>query len=111
MSDTEPTPDEAEQKAKTWWDNWASYFQEEYGEESIPVGVSFGHSAPLGDDLGLPGELDGKKAIELGCGGQFEIGVSKRVGDVTGTDLSEEQLAYARSLTGDHIESIREALL
>jgi SAM-dependent methyltransferase len=107
MSDTIPTLDESERKAKTWWDNWAAHFQEEYGEEQIPVGVSFGPGAPMGDDLGLLGDLAGKNAIELGCGGgQFGIGVSKRGADVTGIDISDAQLAYARSLADEHDQDI-----
>lgn len=107
MSDTDTSLDESEQRAQTWWDNWASHFQEEYGDDDVPIGIAFGPGAPMGDDLGLLGELDGTRAIELGCGGgQFGIAVSKRGADVTGIDLSEEQLSYARSLADDHDQEI-----
>jgi SAM-dependent methyltransferase len=98
---------EPEREVKAWWNSWASYFQKEYGDGEIPVGVAFGPGAPQGDDLGLLGELDGTKAIELGCGGaQFGIAVSKRGADVTGVDISEEQLEFARTLADEHDQDI-----
>lgn len=107
MSDSGSTLGETERKAKEWWDNWAEHFQNEYGETDIPVGVAYGPGAPHDDDLGLLGELDGKKAVELGCGGgQFGVAVSKRGADVTGIDLSEEQLSYARATATEHGQDI-----
>ncbi|EFW91617.1 type 11 methyltransferase [Haladaptatus paucihalophilus DX253] len=104
MSDPQ---DGTERTAREWWNSWANHFQSEYGDGEIPVGIAFGPGAEQGDDLGLLGELDGVKAIELGCGGaQFGIGVSKRGADVTGVDISEEQLAFARSLADEHDQDI-----
>jgi ubiquinone/menaquinone biosynthesis C-methylase UbiE len=69
--------------------------------------MDFGPGAPTDDDLGLLGDLDGKRAIELGCGGaQFGIAVSKRGADVTGIDVSEEQLSYARTLAAEHDQDV-----
>lgn len=107
MSDTGVTLDETERKAREWWDNWAETFHEDYGDGDIPVGIAFGPGAPHGDDLGLLGELDGKKAIELGCGGgQFGIAVSERGADVTGIDLSGEQLSYARAIAAEQDQEL-----
>jgi SAM-dependent methyltransferase len=103
MSEGRSTLDEAERRAKEWWDRWARHFQEEYGDGTIPVGIAFGPGAPQGSDLGLLGDLTGIDAVELGCGGgQFGIAVSKHGADVTGVDISEEQLSYARALADEH---------
>jgi len=107
MAETDSSLTESERTARQWWNNWAEYFQEEYGEDDIPIGIDFGPGAPAGDDLGLLGDLDGVDAIELGCGGgQFGIAVSKKGADVTGVDLSAEQLAYARDLADAHEQDI-----
>lgn len=107
MSDARSTLDKTERKSRKWWNNWADTFHEEYGDGDIPVGIAFGPGAPHDDDLGLLGALDGTDAIELGCGGgQFGIAVSKRGADVTGIDLSEEQLSYARSNAAEHDQEI-----
>jgi len=80
--------------AKDWWNAWADEFQE---AGDIEVAVAFGPGAPPGDDLGLLGDVDGERAIELGCGGaQFGLALAERGADVTGVDLSEAQLAHAR---------------
>ena len=80
--------------AKDWWNAWADEFQE---TGDIDVAVAFGPGAPPGDDLGLLGDVDGERAIELGCGGaQFGLALAERGADVTGVDLSEAQLAHAR---------------
>jgi ubiquinone/menaquinone biosynthesis C-methylase UbiE len=107
MSDSRSSFDKTERKAREWWNSWAKTFHEEYGDGDIPVGIAFGPGAPHDDDLGLLGPLDGTDAIELGCGGaQFGIGVSKRGADVTGVDLSEEQLSYARTNAAEHDQEI-----
>lgn len=96
-----------EDQAREWWNSWAEQFQEEYGGGEIDVGVAWGPGAPEGDDLGLLGDLAGTKAIELGCGGaQFGIAVSERGADVTGVDISAEQLAYARALADERDQDV-----
>lgn len=106
-TDDQTTLDRSEREARAWWNAWAEHFQEEYGDGDIEVGIAFGPGADMGDDLGLLGELDGATAIELGCGGaQFGIAVSKRGADVTGVDISAEQLAYARELADEHGEDV-----
>lgn len=93
-----------EEKAKEWWNAWSDRFQ---AEGDIDVGVDFGPGAPLGDDLGLLGDVRGKKAVELGCGGaQFGLAVAERGADVTGVDLSEAQLAHARGLADEREQTI-----
>ncbi|WP_204374447.1 class I SAM-dependent methyltransferase [Halolamina pelagica] len=58
--------------------------------------------APEGDDLGLLGDVDGSDAIELGCGGaQFGIALAEQGANVTGVDISAEQLSHARDLAAE----------
>jgi ubiquinone/menaquinone biosynthesis C-methylase UbiE len=93
-----------EEKAREWWNAWSADFQE---QGDIDVGIAFGPGAEVGDDLGLLGELEGKKAIELGCGGaQFGLAVAKRGAEVTGVDISEAQLAHARDLAHEHDQDV-----
>lgn len=96
-----------DEHARDWWNAWADYFQKEYGGQEIEVGIDWGPGAPKSDDLGLLGDVDGKKAIELGCGGaQFGIAVAERGADVTGVDISARQLSYARTLADEHDQDI-----
>jgi len=88
-----------EEKAREWWNSWSEHFQE---AGDIDVEVAFGPGVPPGEDLGLLGDVEGKRAIELGCGGaQFGLALAERGATVTGVDISEEQLAFARDLADD----------
>ena len=61
--------------------------------------VHYGPSCPTEEDLNLLGEVQGKKIIELGCGGgQCSITFAKRGAKCTGIDLSEEQIKFAKNL-------------
>jgi SAM-dependent methyltransferase len=96
-----------DEKAREWWNGWADRFQEEYGDGEIQVGIDWGPGAPTGDDLGLLGELEGTRAVELGCGGaQFGTAVSQQGADVTGVDISAAQLAHARENAAAHGQAI-----
>jgi SAM-dependent methyltransferase len=87
-----------EERARDWWNAWADHFQSEYGDGEIDVGIDWGPGAPKGDDLGLLGDVDGTDVIELGCGGaQFGLALAERGADVTGVDISAEQLSHARA--------------
>jgi len=51
----------------------------------------------------LPADMSGQTAIELGCGTGYVSGWMARLGaNVTGIDISENQLATARRLADDH---------
>lgn len=87
------------ERAREWWNVWSDHFQ---SVGDADVGIAWGPGAPVGDDLGLLGDLDGKRAVELGCGGaQFGLAVAERGATVTGVDVSEAQLAHARSLVAE----------
>lgn len=93
----------SEQATKEWWDSWSQQFQEAYGGSGTAIAVDFGPGVPAGEDFDLLGELDGTQVIELGCGGaQFGLALAQDGADVTGVDISEEQLTYARELAEEH---------
>ncbi|MDG5818395.1 class I SAM-dependent methyltransferase [Natronococcus sp. A-GB7] len=107
MNESRLSLERSDQKAKEWWESWSDTFQQAFAEAETEVGIAFGPGVPDGDDLGLFGDLDGKRAIELGCGGaQFGLAISKAGAEVTGVDLSENQLAHARDLAVEHDEDI-----
>ena len=92
-----------EERARDWWNAWADRFQTEYGGGEIEVGIDWGPGAPPGDDLGLLGDLEGTRVIELGCGGaQFGLALAERGADVTGVDISTAQLSHARTNVDEH---------
>lgn len=100
MSETEQSLDESERIAREWWNSWADTFQEAYEGE---VAVAFGPGVPVGDDLGLLGPVDGRRVVELGCGGaQFGLALARQGAEVTGVDISGAQLAHARELADAH---------
>jgi len=85
-------------EVKDWWEATAEYFQEDI---DLDEGVNW-----LGfveGDLNLLGDVADTDILELGCGGgQCTIALAKRGGNVTGLDLSETQLEYARRLADEH---------
>lgn len=86
------------EEVEDWWDATADAFQEAI---DLDVGVNwtgFGHG-----DLELLTDVEDEDVLELGCGGgQCTVALAKRGADVTGIDLSEEQLAHARALADEH---------
>ncbi len=89
-----------EKQAQVWWNAWSDTFQKE-GDHSIAI--AFGPGVPEGDDLGLLGDVSGMDVIELGWGGaQFGIALAQQGANVTGVDLSEEQLNYAQKLANEY---------
>jgi SAM-dependent methyltransferase len=69
------------------------------------------HYGPLGlgeRSLGLLGDVAGKRAIEIGCGGgQNAIVLAKWGADVVGVDPSREQLKFARKLARQEGAKVR----
>jgi SAM-dependent methyltransferase len=69
------------------------------------------HYGPLGlgeRSLGLLGEVAGKRAIEIGCGGgQNAIVLANWGADVVGVDPSREQLKFARKLAREEGVQVR----
>ena len=68
----------------------------------IPTDAAhYGPWAPDENTLRLLGDVRGRRILELGCGGgQCSIAFARQGAAVVGIDLSDEQLAFARSLAG-----------
>jgi ubiquinone/menaquinone biosynthesis C-methylase UbiE len=79
------------------WNAIAAAYQERH-KISTDI-VHYGPRMPSEDDLGLVGDVRGKRVLEIGCGGgQCAIGFAKRGALAVGKDLSDEQVAFAREL-------------
>jgi len=86
------------EEVKQWWEATSGYFQEEI---DMPVGVDW--TGPGAPDIDLFEDVAGTKILELGCGGgQCTVALAKRGAEITGLDLSTEQLEYARELAAEH---------
>ncbi len=85
-------------EVEKWWNATADDFQEEI---AMDVGVDW---TGLGyGDLDLLTDVEGADILELGCGGgQCPVALAQRGGTLTGLDLSEKQLAHARTLADEH---------
>jgi 2-polyprenyl-3-methyl-5-hydroxy-6-metoxy-1,4-benzoquinol methylase len=83
-------------ETKKWWE----YSSQSYQKESkIPVDIHYGPGAPNEKELKLLGNLKGKRVLEIGCGGaQCGIAMAKKGAKVTGIDISNEQLKFAKAL-------------
>jgi len=74
----------------TAWPAWADL--------SLDV-VNYGPDIPTEADLRLLGPLDGKRVLELGCGGgPMAVAMAKQGARVIAVDESTEQVAHARQL-------------
>ena len=74
----------------TAWPAWAD----------LPLDVvHYGPDIPTEADLKLLGNLDGKRVLELGCGGgPIAVAMAKQGAKVIAVDESVEQIAHARNL-------------
>lgn len=85
-----------EEEIKKWWEISSKDYQEEC---KIPIDIHYGPGAPNEKVLRLLGNLKGMKILEIGCGGaQCGIAMAKQGAKVTGIDISEEQLKFAKKL-------------
>lgn len=79
------------------WDNQAPG----YGGTPLPA---YGPMAPTEDELGLLGEIRGKKVLELGCGSGHSLLYMARHGtaELWGLDLSPVQIEIASKQLAEH---------
>jgi SAM-dependent methyltransferase len=74
----------------TAWPAWADLSVDD---------VHYGPDIPTESDLRLLGRLDGKRALELGCGGgSTAVAMAKKGARVIAVDESADQLGHARRL-------------
>ena len=86
------------------WNEWAAEFEESGEQNWAADDPSWGiWSVPEAELRVLPDDLDGKDAIELGCGTAYVSSwLARRGARCVGLDLSAEQLATARRLQCGH---------
>jgi SAM-dependent methyltransferase len=91
------------------WNQRARHYQREVRDALPPDRIHYGSpSFPYDDELGLLGDLRDRDVLEIGCGGaQCGIAMAKQGARVTGLDLSDEQLAWARALAERERVSLR----
>lgn len=88
------------------WDRLSPIYQAHH--EFSTEDVHYGPWAPLERDLQLLGDVGGMRILDLGCGGgQCSIAFARQGAIVTGVDLSEVQLAYARRLAAQENVAVR----
>jgi len=87
----------SEKLIKKWWEETSKHYQKE--AKINTHSAHYGPYAPDENELRLLGNLRGKRILELGCGGgQCSIAFAKKGAKVTGIDISEKQLEYAKEL-------------
>ena len=84
--------------AKDWWERHGRAFQDAYKH---PIDILYGDVNE--DKVQLIGPVDGKRVLEIGCGGaQCSIAFAKRGAIVTGVDFAESEIEFARELANEH---------
>lgn len=81
-------------------DSWDAAAERFFGRSALPV---YGPFAPSENKLKLFGELQGKRALEVGCGSGHSIlyMLKKGISEIWGLDLSSVQIETARRVTGN----------
>ena len=82
---------------KEHWNSIALEYQKKRNLSFDDIEYALGYARE--SELNLLGEVEGKKIIELGCGGaENSITLAKKGAICTGVDVSLEQLKYAQNL-------------
>jgi SAM-dependent methyltransferase len=92
------------QRNRSAWDSWAAEYAADGERAWASKDPSWGiWGVPEADVHLLPGDLDGKDVIELGCGTAYvSAWLARRGARVTGIDNSPAQLETARRLQAEH---------
>lgn len=91
-------------ETKKWWENASTDYQK---NSKIPIDIHYGPGASNEKELKLLGNLKGKTILEIGCGGaQCGIAMVKKGAKVTGIDISNEQLKFAKKLAEENKVSL-----
>lgn len=98
------TPTEHTTENRRYWNSmaheWVTAGERAWAQNEPTWGI---WSVPESELQMLPTDMTGLDAIELGCGtGYVSAWMARRGARVTGIDLSENQLATARRLAGEH---------
>lgn len=90
---------QAESRAanRSWWDDAAAGYQDEHGDFLGDVRFVWGPEGVTEDELGMLGDVSGRRVLEVGCGAaQCARWLVSRGAAAVGLDLSGAQLAHAR---------------
>lgn len=91
-------PGSATEANRQVWDSYADEYQARC-HESLDHDVFWGPMVPGESRLGLLGDVAGKDALELGCGGgQASVYLASRGARAVALDVSERQLEHGRAL-------------
>lgn len=83
------------------WERASAHYLQRRGDDV--QSVSYGNLAPDELELGLLGDVQGKRLLDLGCGGgQNSVACALAGAEVVGVDASAAQLAAAATLAGSH---------
>src|SRR5262245_9297882 len=81
------------------WNATSAQYQSTHAAQLSVDNLVWGVWSTPEEELRILGEVAGKDILEFGCGGaQWSIGLAKRGARMTGLDISEEQLKFARAL-------------
>ena len=93
--------DETRRANAAFWDSYAPGYQREHLPDLGTTSFVWGPEGAREDDLGLLGDVAGKRVLEVGCGAaQCARWLAARGADVVAFDLSAEQLRLAREMGG-----------
>ncbi len=84
--------------AREWWERHGRAVQ---GKLQHPIDILYGDVSE--DQVQLIGLVDGKRVLEIGCGGaQCSIAFARRGAIVTGVDFAKSEIDFAQELAKEH---------
>ncbi len=86
-------------RIKEEWEGRSEGYLKEYN----PIEIDYGPGVPNENKLNIIGSVKNKKVLDLGCGGgQISIAFAKKGAKVTGIDLSDKHIEFAKKLAKKH---------
>src|SRR5882672_11157210 len=83
---------------RSYWDGESAQYQSDHSVDLTNRALAWGVWRIPEEQLGALGPLDGKRVLELGCGGgQFSAALATQGVAVVGLDVSGAQLTHARA--------------
>lgn len=83
------------------WNRGSHAFRTWRGDDVATV--AYGPLGPTEAELALLGDVRGQRILDVGCGaGQTCVALARQGAQVSGLDLSDQQIAYAQALAAQH---------
>jgi SAM-dependent methyltransferase len=87
-------------KNRIFWNSTSAAYQATHGSALEEHPLAWGIWRIPESELGVLGQVEGRRILELGCGAaQWTLALVGRGAQAIGIDLSEQQLAHARTLS------------